>query len=678
MYMKHIRYISISILIAVLVLAPLNPAQPARALEALSNCVTSSPVPATYTVTICLTNPADGSLLVGNIPVTLTASWSAGAPRIQRMVFYLDEAYLLTDYQTPYVFALPTRKWVDGAHVLSVEALMSTGFVSQRANLALRFNNGITSPPVNTNHFTPATGNPPTPGTPFTVVVVGDGASGETNSTNVTNLIAAHNPNLLIYVGDVYEKGSPTEFYNWYGTSASYFGRFRSITNPTVGNHEYSIGNAPGYFDYWNNVPNYYSYNAGGWHFISLNSNSAFVPVQPTSAQYRWLEADLAANVGRCTIAYYHHPLFNLGPEGSKTSMLDMWNLMAQHGVDIVLNGHDHDYQRWIPLNGSGVPDPGGITEFVVGASGHGTQSFIKTDSRVAYSNDVNPTAFGALFLQLNTSGANFSYRSTNGTVLDSGVIPCSLGAPDSKPPSVPGNLKVTAASATRVNLSWSASTDETGVKGYTVYRNGAKLATVMAPGLIYSDATVSPQTTYSYTVDAFDQVGNHSSKSAPVRVTTPVMPSILFIPAAADTYVNADSLASIYGKATAMRVDATPDVHSYLRFNISGLGGKTIRRARLLIYANSSSVVGVRAFAVADNTWAELTTSYSNAPVLGSFLYTSPAVTAQSWVTLDVTAFITGPGTFSLGITTTSDVAVSFATREMGVNVPRLVLDLR
>jgi chitodextrinase len=676
--MKHIRYISITILIAALVFAPLSQAQPARALEAATNCVTSSPVPATFTVTICLTNPADGSTLVGNIPVTLTASWSVGAPRIQRMVFYLDGAYLLTDYQTPYVFALPTRKWVDGAHVLAVEALMSTGFVSQRANIVINFNNGITTPPVNPYQFIPATGTTPAPGTPFTVAVGGDGASGETNATNVTNLIAAQNPNLFLYVGDVYEKGSSTEFYNWYGTPASYFGRFRSITNPTVGNHEYSSGKALGYFDYWNNVPPYYSYNAGGWHFISINSNSAFVPGAPTSIQYQWLAADLAANAGKCTIAYYHHPLFNIGPEGSKTSMLDMWKLMAQYGVDIVINGHDHDYQRWIPLNGSGVPDPNGITEFVVGASGHGTQSFIKTDSRVAYSNDVNPTAFGALFLQLNASGAHFSYRSTNGTVLDSGVIPCGIGAPDTQPPSVPGGLTATAASATQVNLSWSASTDNTGVKGYTVYRNGVSLATVMAPNLTYSDATVSPQTTYSYTVDAFDQIGNHSAQSAPAQVTTPAVPSSLpFLPDA-DTYVNAGSPTSIYGKASALRADATPDLHSYLRFTVSGLGGKTITHARLLIYANTSAAQGIQAFAVADNTWAELTTNYNNAPVLGGLLNTSPAATALTWVTLDLTGYITGEGTFNLAVATSSAVAVSLAARESGANAPRLILDLQ
>ena len=112
---------------------------------------------------------------------------------------------------------------------------------------------------------------------------------------------------------------------------------------------------------------------------------------------------------------------------------------MAQFGVDIVLNGHDHDYQRWKPLNGSGQRSSKGITEFVVGTAGHGLQEFTRSDSRVAYSNNQNPSAFGILLLQLNKTGAGFSYRSTNGTVLDSGAISCVPPTADATAPGAPG-----------------------------------------------------------------------------------------------------------------------------------------------------------------------------------------------------------------------------------------------
>jgi hypothetical protein len=229
---------------------------------------------------------------------------------------------------------------------------------------------------------------------------------------------------LFLYLGDVYENGSPTEFYNWYGSPSTYFGQFRAITDPTVGNHEYLTPDASGYFDYWNNIPSYYSFNAGGWHFVSLNANSPKIPVDPGSAQYQWLQQDLAANAQTCTIVYYHEPLFNIGTESAAAYMGPIWALMAQYGVSIVLNGHDHDYQRWVPLDGSGQPSPNGITEFIVGSAGHGIQKFTRTDSRVAYANDTQPAAFGILLMQLGQTGASFIYQSTNGVTLDSGVIP--------------------------------------------------------------------------------------------------------------------------------------------------------------------------------------------------------------------------------------------------------------
>ena len=323
-----------------------------------TGCASSSPSSGAYTVTLCFSDPLDGSTLVGDTAVTATINVSGTSPGVQRVIFYLDGAYLLTDYQSPYTFTLPTAKWVDGNHTLAVESLMRDGFIAQRASISENFNNNITSPPVNTNQFQPSTGQPPAGGQSFFVAASGDGASGEFYAGQVADLVASLNPNLFLYLGDVYEKGSVAEFYNWYGTQTTNLGRFKSFTNPTVGNHEYENGAAPGYFDYWDNVPNYYSYDAGGWHFISLNSNTAFEPADPQSAQYQWLQQDLAANAGACTIAYYHHPLFNIGAETPKTSMSDAWALMAQYGVSIVLNGHDHDYQRWVPLDANGQPSP--------------------------------------------------------------------------------------------------------------------------------------------------------------------------------------------------------------------------------------------------------------------------------------------------------------------------------
>ena len=390
----------------------------------INSCASSTPSSGSYTVTLCFTAPNSGSVVSGPVTVTASVSITGSSSGVQRLIFYINSAYLLTDFLTPYTFVLPTQKWQDGAFTLGVEALMKDGYTTvNRATIGLTFSNGNAQPPINPNTFTPTSGTTPPNGSPFIVTAAGDGADGATQAANVTNLMASINPNLFLYLGDVYYSGSIAEFYNWYGTGGAYFSNFRSITDPTIGNHEYtnSVGGV-GYFDYWNNIPNYYSYNAGGWHFISLNSNGSKVGGLGTSSpEYIWLSQDLAANASLCTIVYYHHPLFNIGPEGPATGMTNMWALMAQDGVSIVLNGHDHDYQRWVPLNGSGNPSSTGVTEIIAGTGGHGIQTITKTNSRVAFSEDVSPQAFGVLELALSSSGATFSYVNTSGTVLDSG-----------------------------------------------------------------------------------------------------------------------------------------------------------------------------------------------------------------------------------------------------------------
>jgi chitodextrinase len=833
-------------------------------------CASSTPSSGKYTVTLCFTAPNSGSTVSGPVTVAVSASVSGTNPGIQRIVFYINTPYLLTDFQSPYTFVLPSMKWQDGSYTLGVEAVMRYT-TANRATINLTFSNGNAQPPVNLNTFTPTSGTTPPNGSPFIVTAGGDGADGATNASKITHLISTINPNLFLYLGDVYEKGSVTEFYNWYGTSGTNFSNFLSITDPTIGNHEYSgSSGGAGYFDYWNNIPNYYSFSAGGWHFVSLNSNSSKIGVSKTSAQYAWLSQDLTANSSMCTIVYYHHPLFNIGPEGSTTAMADIWALMAQDGVSIVLNGHDHDYQRWVPLDANGNPSATGITEFVAGGAGHGLQTISRTDSRVAFSDYANPGAFGVLELGLNSSGASFSYINTSGTILDSGVIPCnksgagadtqapsvptgltatavsstkvnlawqaatdnvavagytiyrnsavlttvsgttltysdanaspsttysytvdafdaagnhsaqsspasvttpssadtqapsvpsgltataanatqvnlawkastdnvgvtgytiyrnsavlttvsgttltysdatvspsttysytvdafdaagnhsaqsstaSVTTPasaDTQAPSVPTGLTATATSATQVNLAWQASTDNVSVTGYTIYRNGAVLTTVSGSTLTYSDATASPTTTYSYTVDAFDAAGNHSAQSAPASVTTPALPSSLTFSVGADTYVNSGSPTSNYGTSTVWRVDGSPILNGYLRFTVQGLNGHTVQHAYLHVYANSSASAGIDALKVADNTWGETTINYNNAPAFGALLGASGAFGAGSWITIDVTSYVTGEGTYSFGIMTPGATQISLAAKESGVNAAYLVVNIQ
>jgi parallel beta-helix repeat protein len=252
------------------------------------------------------------------------------------------------------------------------------------------------------------------------------------------------------------------------------------------------------------------------------------------------------------------------------------------------------------------------------------------------------------------------------------------LVPPDNEPPSSPIGLIAIAVGATQINLNWIASTDNVGVTGYTIYRNGSEIATIPGGYLVYSDVSVLAATAYSYSVHAFDQAGNHSVQSNIVSITTPGIPASITFTPEADTYVNAGSPTSNYGSMTTLRADASPDVRSYLRFNIQGLGGQLISEARLLIFAITASSQGISGNVVADNNWGELTTNYNNAPAVGNILDSSGPIPAGSWVTLDVTSYLTGEGSYNFGVTTPGTTAISLASRESGLNSPQLIIDLQ
>ena len=497
----------------------------ARAPQAAASgtCATSSPSGNAYSVTLCITAPEAGATVTGSTTVSSTVSVSGTNPGVREVVFTLNGSALLWDFQSPYTWKLDSTRWADGTYALQVYAIMRDGFNTSQTTESLTFSNGITAPPVNSNNFTPTSGTSPSPGQPLVVAAVGDGASGETNEGNVANLIASWNPNLFLYLGDVYENGRPMEFNNWYGNpgTPSTYGQFYSITDPAVGNHEYVGSDLGGYEWYWNNVPHYYSFNAGGWHFVSLDDISKFIGTSTSNANYQaettWLKKDLASNHLGCTVVYYHEPEFNVGPEGTATNAAGIWQILAKNHVTLVLNGHDHDYQRWVPLDGNGNPDPNGVTEFVAGSGGHGHQAQLTTDSRLAASDF---THFGALRLALGSSGAEYQFVTTGGTTIDSGSLSCQGGS-DTTPPSQAQNLAATAVSRTQVQLSWGASTDDVGVTAYDIYRNGTLLASI-APPTGYLDESVQPGTTYDYYVVARDAAGNTSLPSDTASVTTP------------------------------------------------------------------------------------------------------------------------------------------------------------
>ena len=175
----------------------------------------------------------------------------------------------------------------------------------------------------------------------------------------------------VLSLGDnTYPVGMPEEFENCYQPT---WGRFKQRTYPAPGNHEYYTPEAIGYYGYFGDIAGpgrrgYYSFDVGTWHVISLNSN---LKKEQHDAQMAWLKADLERSKAHCTLAYWHHPMFSSGGHGSDSRMEQAWKMLAAAGADLVLAGHDHDYERFAPKDASGDRDDArGMRQFVVGTGG--------------------------------------------------------------------------------------------------------------------------------------------------------------------------------------------------------------------------------------------------------------------------------------------------------------------
>jgi acid phosphatase type 7 len=227
---------------------------------------------------------------------------------------------------------------------------------------------------------------------------------------------------------NAYESGTTTEFSECYDPT---WGRHKARTRPSVGNHEYETADAQGYFDYFGKAAGdpkkgYYSYDLGEWHIVSLNSMCEHVGgCEATSPMVRWLEQDLASNPKPCTLAYWHNPLFSSGYHGSDPKMKPSWEALYAADAEVVLNGHDHDYERFAPQSPSGAADSArGLREFVVGTGGRELRPFRTTIE--AHSEVRNAHTFGVLKLTLLPDGYEWKFVPVAGaTFTDSGASRC-------------------------------------------------------------------------------------------------------------------------------------------------------------------------------------------------------------------------------------------------------------
>ena len=309
----------------------------------------------------------------------------------------------------------------------------------------------------------------------------------------------------------------------------------------------------------------------------------------------------------------------------------------------------------------------------MVGTGGRNVSSFagpIRTGSQVR-----NDKTFGVLRMVLHDSSYEWSFVPIPGqTFTDSGSTACHTSTPDGVVPSVPGGVGAVAVGSSRVDVSWLASTDNVGVSGYEVWRDGVLLTTVSAPVTLFADLTVAAGTSYSYQVQARDAAGNVSGLSSPVVATPVALPVGTFI-AEADARVQESAPGTNYASLF-LRADggSDPDVESYMRFTVAGLT-EPVQNATLRVYSTNGSSDGPGVYSTS-NTWSETGITWSNRPGRSTIaIDDKAAVTTNSWVEYNVTSLITGNGTFSVVFAGISKNGTDFNSREATTNRPELII---
>jgi len=220
-----------------------------------------------------------------------------------------------------------------------------------------------------------------------------------------------------------YEEGTAAEFRECYGPL---WGRFNPRTYPTPGNHDYETGDAAAYYDYFDlfderpgvRPTGYYSYELGEWQIVVLNSMLA---VEPGAVQVEWLERTLAGSDRECVLAYWHHPLFSSGYHGAVPwdagrDTRVFWEILGAHGADVVVNGHDHLYERFEPQDADGRAVPDGIRQFTVGTGGGGLHPVVR---RRPNSTSLTNQTYGVLVVLLGADGYEWAFIGTDGIVHD-------------------------------------------------------------------------------------------------------------------------------------------------------------------------------------------------------------------------------------------------------------------
>ncbi len=254
--------------------------------------------------------------------------------------------------------------------------------------------------------------------------------------TKVANVISTAGAEKILLLGDIqYDNGTLAKFQQAFNKN---WGGLMSYFLPAPGNHEYETKGASGYFDYFNGVntdggiagirtQGFYKTSVGSWSLYSLNSNCKNIGgCEPGSPEYTWLEAELAKDNNTCKLAFWHHPIVSSSEHGAQTEdtsrMVGIYSLLDSHKTSLVLNGHDHVYERFAPQNSLGQANANSIRQFTVGTGGKDLYKKVATKPNSEFFNNTN---FGYLKLSLGDNKYDWQFNAVDNTLLDSGTANC-------------------------------------------------------------------------------------------------------------------------------------------------------------------------------------------------------------------------------------------------------------
>jgi len=566
----------------------------------------------------------------------------------------------------------------------------------------------------------------------------GNGTSGSCRPKYTSDLLVNAGLAAVLALGDnQYYCGGYQAYLQSYNLS---WGRVKSITHPAVGNHEYltsggtdctsANSGAAGYFNYFGSAAGspsqgYYSFDVGTWHLIALNSNcSSAGGCGSTSPQGQWLAADLAAHTNFCTLAYWHIPLYSSGGRASSNTQ-SIWQTLYNNNVDVVLNGHDHIYERFAPQAPNATVDTArGIREFIVGSGGanHTSLATIAANSEVR-----NVDTYGILKMTLHPTSYDWQFVSEAGkTFTDTGTGNChgstSSGTPlptatitktstSTRTPSSTATFTKTATSTigpsptrtpTATNTVSSTSTltpspisaaTQTTTETSTVGPSPTRTSTATNTATGTSTLTPSPVSAATQTATGTSTIGPSptltptATNTPPATLSSSATSTSTSSPTAApmasptssvsnytfavevDARVKQASPTSNYGTLSYVSVDGAPDPmeESYLRFTVGGLSGP-IQSAKLRVFVLTDTTKNGPAVYLADNSWTESGLTWNTQPALLSGPSDNKgALTANTWVEYDVSSLMNGNGTYTFVLIADSSDGADFSSREGG-----------